>query len=218
MRNRRIIAREALPAELHAQLSRKMERHLGELLDSLNPAVLAFCWPFRAEFDARALVSGRLHGGLRACLPVVMDNDSPLEFREWTPQSEMIEDRYSIHIPARGEALRPDAILMPLNGFDEAGYRLGYGGGYFDPPASRTPAARHRRRLRLTRFKHPAAALTCRWRARHRGGRVRQRADGFSREHPVGRVLFHPKSITEILQKRKAALIAAALIPTSTRP
>ena len=28
--------------------------------------------------------------------------------------------------------MRPDAILMPLNGFDEAGYRLGYGGGYFD--------------------------------------------------------------------------------------
>jgi 5,10-methenyltetrahydrofolate synthetase len=44
----------------------------------------------------------------------------------------MIEDRYGIHIPARGETLRPDAILMPLNAFDAAGYRLGYGGGYFD--------------------------------------------------------------------------------------
>ena len=132
LRSRLIAAREALPADIHAQLSRKVERHLGELLDALNPAVLAFCWPFRGEFDARALVSGRLPGGLRACPPVVMDNDSPLEFREWTPNSEMIEDRYGIHIPARGEALRPDAILMPLNGFDEAGYRLGYGGGYFD--------------------------------------------------------------------------------------
>ena len=143
LRSRLIAAREALPADIHAQLSRKVERHLGALVDALNPAVLAFCWPFRGEFDARALVSGRLPGGLRACLPVVMDNDSPLEFREWTPNSEMIEDRYGIHIPARGEALRPDAILMPLNGFDEAGYRLGYGGDYFDRSlAALTPRPR----------------------------------------------------------------------------
>ena len=86
----------------------------------------------RAEFDARSLVAARLPHGLRACLPVVMDSNSPLEFREWTPHSEMIEDRYGIHIPARRDVLRPDATLMPLNGFDGAGYRLGYGGGYFD--------------------------------------------------------------------------------------
>jgi len=132
LRGRLIAAREALPAERHAQLSRSIERHLGELVDVLAPAVLAFCWPFRGEFDARALVAARLAGGLRACLPVVVDNGRPLEFREWTPQSEMVEDRYGILIPAAGAALRPDAILMPLNAFDEGGYRLGYGGGYFD--------------------------------------------------------------------------------------
>lgn len=132
LRSRLIAAREALPAELRAQLSRQIERHLGALVDALAPAVLAFCWPFRGEFDARSLVAARLAGGLRACLPVVADNGLPLEFREWTPHSEMVEDRYGIHIPAQGPALRPDAILMPLNAFDEEGYRLGYGGGYFD--------------------------------------------------------------------------------------
>lgn len=132
LRNRLIAAREALPAGLHAQLSRRIERHLGAIVDALDPAVLAFCWPFRGEFDTRGLVAARLPSGLRACLPVVVDNGRPLEFREWTPHSEMVEDRYGIHVPAQGAVLRPDAILMPLNAFDEAGYRLGYGGGYFD--------------------------------------------------------------------------------------
>ncbi len=141
LRSRLIAAREALPVETHARLSREIERHLDALLDAISPRVLAFCWPFRAEFDARSLVAARLPRGLRACLPVVVDSDSPLEFREWTPHSEMIEDRYGIHIPAQGEMLRPEAILMPLNGFDEAGYRLGYGGGYFD----RSLAALHPR-------------------------------------------------------------------------
>lgn len=141
LRARLIAAREALSAAEHARLSREIERYLGALLDALQPGVLAFCWPFRAEFDARNLVAARLPRGLRACLPVVMDSESPLEFREWAPHSEMIEDRYGIHIPAQGEMLRPDAILMPLNGFDAAGYRLGYGGGYFD----RSLAALHPR-------------------------------------------------------------------------
>jgi 5,10-methenyltetrahydrofolate synthetase len=132
LRSRLIATREAVPAGLHAQWSRRIERHLGAIVDALDPAVLAFCWPFRGEFDARGLVAARLPSGLRACLPVVVDNGRPLEFREWTPESEMVEDRYGIHIPARGATLRPDAILMPLNAFDAAGYRLGYGGGYFD--------------------------------------------------------------------------------------
>ncbi len=156
LRGRLIAAREALPEAEHARLSLEIERRLGALVDALEPAVLAFCWPFRAEFDARALVTRRLGRGLRACLPIVVDNGLPLEFREWTPQSEMAEDRYGIHVPAQGERLRPDAILMPLNAFDAAGYRLGYGGGYFD----RSLAAPARRRCRLRAgagFKHPPA-------------------------------------------------------------
>ena len=39
---------------------------------------------------------------------------------------------YDIPVPDGTEVLMPDLALVPMNGFDERGYRLGYGGGYFD--------------------------------------------------------------------------------------
>ena len=49
---------------------------------------------------------------------------------------------YDIPVPDGTEILVPDVAIVPMNAFDAQGYRLGYGGGYFD----RTLAA-HERRL-----------------------------------------------------------------------
>lgn len=132
LRRERIQAREALDAGQHRLLSAALERHLEALLASCQPRVLGFCWPFRAEFDARPLIVRLIASGMRACLPVVVCADAPLEFRVWRPDSAMAVDRYGIHYPVQGEMQAPDVLLMPVNAFDAAGYRLGYGAGYFD--------------------------------------------------------------------------------------
>lgn len=114
--------------------SEALAAHLEPVLGALAPGVLGFCWPYRAEPDLRAFVMRWLAGGAgrRAALPVVVDKAQPMVFRRWHPEVELVADRYGIPIPPDDETLVPDVVLVPLNAFDAAGFRIGYGGGYFD--------------------------------------------------------------------------------------
>lgn len=132
IRRRSLQAREALSAAEHALLSARIERHLAAELQLHTPACLAFCWPFRAEFDARPLVTQLLDQGWSACLPVVGNEVGPMRFRAWTPATDMQADRHGIQTPVDGAEAIPDLILLPFNAADACGYRLGYGAGYFD--------------------------------------------------------------------------------------
>lgn len=96
------------------------------------PKTLGFCWPIKHEPDIRTIVALWQQAGTRTALPVVMSKNSPLAFREWRVDTPLELDRYGIPTPTQGDWLIPEMILLPLNGFDAAGYRLGYGGGYFD--------------------------------------------------------------------------------------
>ncbi len=132
LRREKLAARVALDPAAHAALSVALERHLSALLRPLAPQTLAFCAPVRGEFDARPLASRLIGLGWHAAMPVVTAVDAPMHFHAWTPASVMGTDRYGIPIPADGAAVIPDIVLLPLLAFDAQGFRLGYGGGYFD--------------------------------------------------------------------------------------
>jgi 5-formyltetrahydrofolate cyclo-ligase len=132
VRRERIAARLALSAAEHARASLAIEAHLESLLSQRPPQVIAFCWPLRQEFDCRPLVARLIDRGWRAAQPVVLAPATPMVFRPWTPATPMTEDRHGIPIPAGDQTIVPDVVLLPLVAFDAQGFRIGYGGGYFD--------------------------------------------------------------------------------------
>ncbi len=132
LRREKLAARLALDPAAHAALAVKLEQHLAALLLPLAPQTMAFCAPVRGEFDARPLATRLIERGWQAAMPVVTAVAAPMDFRAWSPSTTMGADRYGIPIPADGAVVVPDLVLLPLLAFDAQGFRLGYGGGYFD--------------------------------------------------------------------------------------
>ncbi|HWL81978.1 MAG TPA: 5-formyltetrahydrofolate cyclo-ligase [Roseomonas sp.] len=136
-----IAQRLAVPRAQRAAWNEAITARLGELLRPEGPLrTIGFYWPFKGEYDPRPLMRA-LHGaGLRLALPVVVQRAEPLAFRAWWPGIRMVPGVWDIPVPAESEAVRPDAVVAPLVGFDARGYRLGYGGGYYDRTLAALPA------------------------------------------------------------------------------
>ena len=109
-----------------------MDSHIERAFPRLAGQTIAICWPHRNEYDARPLAAKLRAAGSTIVLPVVVAPNTPLIFRIWTEETALASDTLGIPYPSAGAAIRPDVVLLPVVGFDAKGYRLGYGGGYFD--------------------------------------------------------------------------------------
>jgi 5-formyltetrahydrofolate cyclo-ligase len=112
--------------------SESIAERLREVLPPAPGRVLGFCWPYQGEPDLVATARRWATEGGVAALPVVLAPRTPMIFRRWHAEARMQRGVYDIPVPAGTEAVHPDVLLVPLTGFDDAGYRLGYGGGFFD--------------------------------------------------------------------------------------
>lgn len=112
--------------------AKTIEHQLRTVLARCLPGVMGFYWPCKGEFDARELVKDLCASGWQAALPAVVEPKMPLEFRAWAPGDPLVPGRWEIPVPERRELVVPDAVLVPLLGFDSERYRLGYGSGYYD--------------------------------------------------------------------------------------
>ncbi len=85
--------------------------------------------PMRTEIDPLAAMA--VHQGVVG-VPVIVGPAMPLRFREWGPGGAMVAGQFGALIPAEGAWVEPQVVIVPLLAFDARGYRLGYGGGFYD--------------------------------------------------------------------------------------
>jgi len=125
-------ARRAIPSAVYHSVSSGIVEEIARSFLSRLKGVTALYFPICGEPDILPLAERLLDAGGTLALPVVIAPGQPLQFREWKPGDAMVRGVYGIEYPAAEKTVYPDALVVPVLGFDAACYRLGYGGGYYD--------------------------------------------------------------------------------------
>lgn len=116
-----------------AALAGHLRQVLRDRFGGARGMVLSAYWPIKGEPDLRPLMAELHAAGVTIALPLVETKAAPLVFRHWTPETKMVRGDWNIPVPPPdAPEITPDITLAPLVGWTTEGYRLGYGGGYFD--------------------------------------------------------------------------------------
>ena len=98
-----------------------------------TPAIVSGFWPMAEELDIRPLMIELHNQGCQLALPMVVAKRQPLVFRAWRPGDPLEAGVFgTLHPSPKREVVEPDALIVPLLACDEEGWRLGYGGGFYD--------------------------------------------------------------------------------------
>lgn len=123
-----------------------MDHVLHEVAISDDDIVSAYR-PIFSELDPTPLMENLHARGVELCVPVIVENDRPLSFARWTPDMAMVTGAFGAEVPELIETVEPTLLFAPMLSFDRRGYRLGYGGGFYDRTLERLRALRPTRAI-----------------------------------------------------------------------
>lgn len=96
-------------------------------------AIVAVTWSMGDELDTKPLIDALRARGQEVALPVVVVRGQPLSFRRHRAGDRLLPGPLGTSHPAdEAPLIQPAVLIVPLLAFDRRGYRLGYGGGFYD--------------------------------------------------------------------------------------
>jgi 5-formyltetrahydrofolate cyclo-ligase len=132
LRHEAHVRRDALSADARKAAAEVIAARAFPLPIWLGTIVSGFM-PLKSEINPLPLMQKLAEQGVRLALPRIVGRGSPLSMRAWEFGALLDRGQWGIREPkADAPEVDPDVLLVPLLAFDRAGYRIGYGAGYYD--------------------------------------------------------------------------------------
>ena len=125
--------RGTLSGDAQAKAGAALRDHALAAIPMPEGCAVSGFWSMGSEIDTRPLLHALHERGHSVGLPVTVRRGLPLLFRAWAPGLELVSGGFGTEVPGPAQPeVVPRVVFVPLLAFDRAGYRLGYGGGFYD--------------------------------------------------------------------------------------
>ena len=139
------IKKRAILKDNNSNAFKTLQDHLKDLINFKNYKIIASFISFKSEISTQFLNEFLLNNSKILCLPIIKNNSETLNFIEYNIKTKLIPGKFGIMQPSDlSKEFLPEIILTPCLAFDENGFRLGYGGGYYDKTFSYLKKIKHK--------------------------------------------------------------------------
>jgi len=139
------IKKRATLKDKNSNAFKSLPDHLKDLINFKNYKIFASFISFKSEISTQFLNEFLFNNGKILCLPIIKDNSETLNFIEYNLKTKLVSGKFGIMQPNNlSKEFLPEIILTPCLAFDENGFRLGYGGGYYDKTFSYFKKIKHK--------------------------------------------------------------------------